>query len=667
MGFASVSYKSLITLVIVFCLAATGWAAAWPALGPDGGDVRSLSYDPQKPDHLYLGTATGTIYFSKDDGRTWERFAHLGVGDDYVLDHIVVNPQNSKVIYVGAWSVENQTTGELFRSGDGGKTWASLPGMKGKSVRALAMSASNPNVLVAGALDGVYRTLDGGDTWQRISPASDMQIKNIESIAIDPKDPNVVYAGTWHLAWKTANAGAAWEHINKGMIEDSDVFSIIVDSSNPSVVFASACSGIYRSEDSGELFHKIQGIPFSARRTRVLKQDPGNPAIIYAGTTEGLWKTTDSGREWRHVSSSEIVVNDVLVDPRNSQRVLLATDRGGVLVSDDGGQTLAASNHGYSHRYVTSLVADQSDPNTLYAGVVNDREWGGVFVSHDNGQHWLQESSGLGGRDIFTLQQGVNGTLIAGTNQGIFLLERGASEWRPSKSVVIESVSMHTVRRGRKRIQVERKTVRHTVLTARVDDIKVTPRGWLAATSAGLFLSTNDGRSWNGGPVLGKQDLIAVAASGNLEVTATRISLLISSDRGSTWGQATLPAFLTIRDLAITPEGQILVAAREGAYRSSDAGASWQHLLNGLPDKNISSIMYDEAGKRLLATSTVTGVVFESQNGGSSWQRGPDAGYPLRRVAVMNRRLVAATPFDGVVLQPASQMESAAVEQGASN
>ncbi len=65
--------------------------------------------------------------------------------------------------------------------------------------------------------------------WQRIS-LSDGIVKNIESIAVDPKDPNVVYAGTWHLAWKTSDGGANWQHINKGMIDDSDVFSIIVSS-----------------------------------------------------------------------------------------------------------------------------------------------------------------------------------------------------------------------------------------------------------------------------------------------------------------------------------------------------------------------------------------------------------------------------------------------------
>src|SRR5204863_7836236 len=119
-----------------------------------------------------------------------------------------------------------------------------------------------------------------------------------------------------------------------------------------------------------------------------------NPGTVYAGTTEGLWKTADSGKTWKRVSNPEVVVNDVLIDPRNSRRVLLATDRSGILASDDGAVTFAASNHGYTHRYVSSILTDKKDPNTIYVGVVNDREWGGVYVSRDNGKAWQQKSMG---------------------------------------------------------------------------------------------------------------------------------------------------------------------------------------------------------------------------------------------------------------------------------
>ncbi len=444
--------KSLV--VVVFGLVSTALLASgsWQVLGPDGGDARSLAYDSHNPDHMLLGTSTGQLFVSNDAGHSWSRFARLG-GDDYVLDHIAIDPQNPKHIYVSAWSVSSQQIGDVFRTRDGGKNWETLSAMHGKSIRAMAMFHGNSKVLVAGALDGVFRSMDGGDSWERMSPVNHADIKNIESIAVDPKDPNTVYAGTWHLAWKTADGGASWQQIKKGMIDDSDVFSVIVDHSNASVVFASACSGIYKSESAGNQFSKIQGIPFSARRTRVLKQDPTNENIVYAGTTEGLWKTSDLGKTWKRVSNPEIVVNDVLVDPRDSNNVLLATDRSGVMASNDGTQSWTTSNKGYAHRYVSALLADAKDGNTFYVGLVNDREFGGVFFTRDAGHTWLQRSAGLGGRDIFALKQAASGTLVAGTNRGMFALDRNATQWRSMNSVVTEQI-VKAAKKGSKKAWV---------------------------------------------------------------------------------------------------------------------------------------------------------------------------------------------------------------------
>ena len=648
-----VNRKLLIAITLIL-LCASAWAGQWTALGPDGGDVRSLAYDPHNPDHIFLGTSTGTIFQSTNGGQDWSRVAHLGSGDDYVIDHIALDPQNSDTMYAAVWSVENQQAGDLFHSHNGGKTWETVPAMHGKSIRAMSVAASDSKVLTVGTLEGVYRSNDAGKNWEKIS-SSNSEIKNIESIAVDPKDSSVVYAGTWHLAWKTSDGGTNWQHINKGMIDDSDVFSIIVDASNTSVVFASACSGIYKSQTAGEQFQKIQGIPFSARRTRVLKQDPSNPAVVYAGTTEGLWKTADSGKTWKQVTNPAIVVNDVMVDPRNSQRVLLATDRAGVLASDNGAQSFTASNHGYTHRYVTTILADAKNPDTIYVGVVNDREQGGVFTSRDGGQHWTQKSAGLDGRDVFVLKQASDGDIVAGTNRGMFELRRNASTWTPINNVVEEKGSRKT------------KTAVRSVLTAKVSDIEITPKHWLAATAAGLYVSSNDGQTWNGGPVKGQKDFVSVRADGELIAVATRSTVLTSVNGGASWKESdTLAPFVSsIRSLTITPDKQIMIASREGAFRSPNAGGGWEHMQNGLPDKNISSITYDQSSNQLLATSSETGVVFESQDNGQSWQRGPDTGYPLRRISVVHGHFVAATPFDGVVVQPDGD-RSASADVGSS-
>jgi len=203
-------------------------AEKWIFLGPDGGDARSLAYDPRNPDHVFLGTSTGSVFVSTDGGQSWSRFAHLGSGDNYVLDHIIIDPRNPTIIFASAWNVENNKAGDVFRSRDGGDTWTALPAMHEKSVRALAMAPSDSNVLISGTLEGVYRSQDGGDNWQRISPANHAEIKNVESIAIDPKNPNLIYAGTWHLAWKTADGGITWRHIDQGMVDDSGFIGSIM-------------------------------------------------------------------------------------------------------------------------------------------------------------------------------------------------------------------------------------------------------------------------------------------------------------------------------------------------------------------------------------------------------------------------------------------------------
>lgn len=401
-----------------------GWAASWFPLGPYGGDARSFAVDPADSRHLFLGTATGWVYDSHDGGSQWTRVAQIANRNDLVIDHIVVDKRNPRRLVVGTRTVEHPGDGGLFISEDYGETWYSQAEMRGQAVLSLARSGDDKE-LVAGTLKGVYRSLDNGVHWQQISPLGSTEIHEVQSIAIDPADDNVIYAGTWHLPWKTTDGGATWKNIKEGVIDDSDVFSIIVDPKQPNIVYASACSGIYKSNNGGNLFHKVQGIPSTARRTRKLEQDPEHPETVFAGTTEGLYRTLDSGAQWERMTPTDVIVNDVYVDPRDVKHVLIATDRGGVFRSEDGGTTFEASNAGFSARQVIAFASDAQHPGKLYVGVVNDKATGGVFESTDGAVHWQQQSEGLGGRDVFSLVSLTDGTLLAGTAHGIFRLQDG--------------------------------------------------------------------------------------------------------------------------------------------------------------------------------------------------------------------------------------------------
>ncbi|HET9741819.1 MAG TPA: transcriptional regulator [Terriglobales bacterium] len=630
----------------------------WVSVGPDGGDVRSLSYDPANPTHIFLGTSAGQIYESQDDGHTWARYVRIGKGNDYVVDHIVFDPAHPGTMYVAAWTLE-QTGGEVFKSTDGGHTWESLKPMDGKSVRALAIAPSDPNTLVAGALDGVYRTRNAGQTWQRISPESSSEIKNVESIAIDPMNAETVYAGTWHLPWKTEDGGKTWHNIKNGVIDDSDVFSIIIDPQQPQVVYASACSGIYKSESAGELFHKIQGMPFSARRTRVLKQDPANRDVVYAGTTEGLWRTTDAGTTWRRITSPDVIVNDVLVDVRNPDRVLLATDRSGVLASNNAGLSFEASNTGFAHRQVAALSGDPDDPNTLYAGVINDKQYGGVFVSHDQGATWKQMSTGLDGRDVFAVRR-VGEHLLAGTSGGVFKLEKmkGVERWRPADRVVNEKVIV--IRKATKhRKALTRRQIKTGTLKSRVTDIELDGDKWIAATNQGIFASTNLGRTWQGGPVLGHSAFTLVRTAPDEILASGRNFVLVSHDNGENWSELKLPPIVTsIDDFTVAPDGSIWLACREGLYRSADQGSTWQRLER-LPVVNLASVIYDAESKRMLVTSYNSTNVYSSADNGANWSA-EDSGWLVRTLTEDAGRIVASTAFDGVVVKkPATESAQA--------
>lgn len=636
---------------------ATDVRSQWIQVGPEGGDVRALAYDPSNPDHVLLGTSAGQLYQSANGGTSWMRLRHLGTNDDYVLDNIAFDPKDPNTIYVAAWSVETES-GDLFRSRDAGHSWQILPYTRGKSIRALALAQTDSHILTIGALDGVFRSNDGGDNWVRISPEGHAEIKNIESIAVDPRNPNIVYAGTWHLPWKTEDGGRTWHSIKKGVIDDSDVFSIIIDQKNPTTVFASACSGIYKSVTSGELFQKIVGIPSTARRTRVLQLDPVNSNVVYAGTTEGLWKTVDSGKTFARVTPTNYIINDVMVDPRNPSRVLVATDRSGVLASTDGMKTFVTANAGFSHRQVSTIVVDAKDPAIVYAGVLNDKDFGGAFLSRNSGASWSQLSNGLGGRDVVHLLQASGGSIFAGTNRGVFRLNPATRTWQSANNILTEKKSSTPKPRKVKGKLIVLKAAKSewikSELNARVTELQSAGDRLFASTTNGFYISRDDGKSWTGGSISGQTHFVGVSVSGSTVAVATPTALLLSTDSGQTWTTASVPSYVhRIFHVLIAPDQSIWLTSREGALQTSDAGKNWIHVVDGLPSRNVFALAADRVGNRLMATVLGSGAVYESRNAGRSWRATTTAGFSLREAYGYNGRLIAATAFNGIVIQQA--------------
>jgi photosystem II stability/assembly factor-like uncharacterized protein len=317
--------------------------------------------------------------------------------------------------------------------------------------------------------------------------------------------------------------------------------------------------------------------------------------------------------------------------------------------------------------------------------VVNDKDLGGFFLSEDGGQSWRQSNQALEARDILSLQQADSGVIFAGTNHGIFYLPSVNGAWLPATMVLgkqapeseaaAPSPGRAKTSRSGAGADSGHKPVAPVALfegaidpakTPRVRSLEISDKAWYAATDQGLFRSIDRGSKWYGGPVEGESDFIAVNrfADGSLTLVSPKHAFF-SRDEGDTWAEISYPQYVTgLYSLTLVPDGSFWLGTREGALHSIDGGKTWQHLLAGLPTRNVLTVSYDAAGQRLLATALYAHGVFESKDGGRSWQRTPDAGVSIRAAINYQGRLLAASFYNGLLLEQSGVVESASDKAG---
>jgi photosystem II stability/assembly factor-like uncharacterized protein len=648
---------SVCPCVCVLALAVAAQAQVWQAVGPTGGDVRTLASDPAHPEVLYLGTADGAIFTSRDAGATWEPLGVVGENQNAVVTAMLVDPRNSARLYAATWTREAAgEAGGVFLSSDGGKTWRDS-GLAGHAVRAVAQAASDPAMLVAGALDGVFLSRDSGESWQRITPAGDAELRNFDSLAIDPRDPQVIYAGTFHLPWKTVDGGAHWGAIDAGMIDDSDVLSLVTDQENPRRIFASACSGIYRSNNGGGAWEKLEGIPYSARRTPVIRQDLARPEILYAGTTEGLWKTTDGGASWRRISPRSWVINSMVILPGNGggeSRVLLGTEQHGVLASDDGGASFHALNEGFHHHRIVSLAVDPQDPERAAAILENAPD--ALLMTQDGGRSWAPISAGLDGEAVRQIFSSPTGWWAALASGGLARFDAHRNIWthlgvvsEPSASALNSASDFG----GGARVEV--RAFRHAV-----NDLFFGDSAWFAATEQGLFVSRDSGRSWTELP-FGPGELPVGSVRASRDGREIRLlssgGMIFSEDAGRTWAWHDLPLESGGAVRLEWASGNILLAAaRTGLYISRDAGVSWTKAQAGLPGGLADGLL---TAPDFWLVSVQAAGLYISRDEGATWARvkrsgvgvathAGDAQYPVLAAVGVAGRIYAGSANDGL-------------------
>src|SRR6266550_422573 len=464
----------------------------WRANGPPGGDVRSLVVDPNNPDRFYLGTLDGQIYSSADAGKNWELLYNFNKPKLFV-DHIIVDPRDSKTIYVAAH--RHKEAGGFFKSTDGGHRWRESPELKNEALHSLTQSDSNPSVLIAGTFNGIFRSDNSGDTWTQLPTLNTPGLVHVESLAIDPRTTNTIYAGTWYLPYKSTDGGKSWKSIKNGIIDDSDIFAIDIDPRDPNHIIASACSGIYESSSAGDSWTKVQGIPSQSRRTRAIVQHPSIPGLVFAGTTEGFWRSERGGKadSWMVTTSRQLEVNSIAIHPSRPQTIYIGTNNYGVMVSTDGGKNFVPTNGGYSGRFANVIVADRETPNRIYAATINTTTGGGfLFLSTDNGETWRPSMRSMPPRLITysILQDARDANLIyLGTNLGVYRsVDRGAS-WAPV-TAPIKPITAPKRGAGKKRVPAV--ATQNAAANDLTDTIR---RAQQALNAAGFSVGVPDGRA----------------------------------------------------------------------------------------------------------------------------------------------------------------------------
>jgi photosystem II stability/assembly factor-like uncharacterized protein len=633
-------------------------AQTWRQVGPPGGTVISLEADPHDGNKLYLGTSDGHVFSSADEGGHWQLLSRIGNGQDDVVTHILVDPRNSNRLYASTWALYSGGGG-VYRSNDAGRTWQVI-GLAHETVRAIAQSPTKQNIFVAGTLTGVYRSVDDGTTWERITPEKHDDLRNFDSVAFDPRDENIIYAGTFHLPWKTIDGGKNWFSISKGMIDDSDVMSVVVDPANPDNVHATACSGIYHSTNGAQQWTRYNGIPFVFRRTQLIKQDPQHPDTLYAGTTSGLWKTTNEGTEWKRLTPGDWVINAILIDQKNPQRVILGTEREGVQISENGGVTYAAANVGFHHQHILDVALDREHPQR--ALVVLTFDTNAFLATNDGGTTWAPLGAGLKRTDLKHVYAAPNGWVASLNNGGLMKYEETNGKWVKAGLFVPDApeapapTQVTKIVNGKKTTVLVKKPAPKAkapqLLAFQVNDMVFTSNAWFAATTGGVILSHDGGKTWKSAAKneLVKQPAQSLEAStdGSQIWAIAQHNLLYSADGGAQWDARDLP-FASAGNLRLhrIDDANLFITSNMGLYASKDAGRNWNRAdVRDLQFQDVAG-----SGNALVVSLQRHGLI-ASSDAGKSWQHVNTAfaeGYvPVVRVR-RDGTVVAASATEGLL------------------
>jgi photosystem II stability/assembly factor-like uncharacterized protein len=387
----------------------------WRMIGPfRGGRTRAAAGVSSQPNVYYVGQVNGGVWKSDDYGRTWNPiFDHES---SQSIGAIAVAPSDPNIIYVasgeGLHRPDLSVGNGIYKSTDAGKTWTHLGGLTdGQQIPALAVDPRDPNLLFAAVLGhpygpseerGLYRSTDGGKTWQRV--ISKDENTGASDVHIDPSNPDVVYAAMWEVRegpWEDANefngsggglfkstdGGNTWHPLTNGLPKDLSQIYLAIAPSDSRRLYAtlSTASGklnVYRSDDAGDSWTQITTDPRPSGRIGggdlpIPNVDPKNADIVYVASTVTM-RSTDGGKTWsgfRGAPGGDDYQN-LWINPNDGNIILLVSDQGALVTVNGGASWSSWYNQPTAQLY--HAIADNAFPYHVCAG---QQESGSVCIS----------------------------------------------------------------------------------------------------------------------------------------------------------------------------------------------------------------------------------------------------------------------------------------------